>query len=68
MRRAVSVGGGVEEDARPREIFLLDEIGHIDVRWRARIRAQDVRQVPDPHVVRDDGEVVAAEPLPGAVR
>jgi hypothetical protein len=59
----VVVGRGIEEHARPAEILVLDEVGHRDVRTRRRVGPQHVRQVPDPHVVRDDGEVVAAEPL-----
>ncbi len=62
MRFAVSVGRRVEEDASPRETLLLDELRHREI-GTGRVRAQDARQVADSHVVRDDGEVVLAQPL-----
>ena len=62
VRGCVSVGGSVEEDARPREILFLHQVGHREV-GAGRVRAQDVREVADAHVVRDHREVVAPQPL-----
>ena len=63
MGFAVSVGRGIEEDASPREILRVDEVGYREV-GTGRVCAEDVRQVADPHVVGDDGEVVPPESLP----
>ena len=62
MCRGIPVRRGVEEHANPREILLLDEIGNREIRSRG-VRAKDVREVPDSHVVRDDSEVFTSQLL-----